>query len=322
MGLGRRLQEQKWLVLEATGKQTRLLNFVGQQVTPTADTAAGKQLIISGRPTTIGKLMIEDYLQPKKSKGQHWLTDNDALESICNSAKLKPGEQVFEIGPGTGELTAKLLEHGAKVTALEYDPELIPALRSRFKNIGEDKLQLLEGDIRTYNFTDISRSDYKIVANIPFYLTANLMRRLTDDIASKPSTVVLLVQKEVAERVAAKPGAMSIIAVAAQFYYIVELGPVVKAELFIPPPKVDSQVLVMTYRKEPLYPDIDTGLFFRIVKAGFSQRRKTLLNTLSSGLRMSRNEVETLLQQVNIQPQTRAQSLNLDNWFDLYQAMY
>ena len=147
------------------------------------------------------------------------------------------------------------------------------------------------------------------------------MRRLTDDIASKPSTVVLLVQKEVAERVAAKPGAMSIIAVAAQFYYIVELGPVVKAELFIPPPKVDSQVLIMTYRKELLYPNTDTDLFFRIVKAGFSQRRKTLLNTLSGGLQMARNETETLLQQVNIEPQTRAQSLSLDNWFDLYRAI-
>lgn len=265
--------------------------------------------------------MVEDYLQPKKSKGQHWLTDNDALEAICNSAQLKPGEQVFEIGPGTGELTNKLLEHGAKVTALEYDPELIPALRSRFNNIGEDKLQILEGDIRTYNFTEISRSDYKIVANIPFYLTANLMRRLTDDIASKPSSVVLLVQKEVAERVAAKPGAMSIIAVAAQFYYTVELGLVVKAELFIPPPKVDSQVLIMTYRKELLYPNIDTDLFFRIVKAGFSQRRKTLLNTLSSGLRITRNETEALLQQVNIKSQTRAQSLSLDDWFDIYQAI-
>jgi 16S rRNA (adenine1518-N6/adenine1519-N6)-dimethyltransferase len=129
------------------------------------------------------------------------------------------------------------------------------------------------------------------------------------------------VQKEVAERLAAKPGAMSIIAVAAQFYYSVTLGRVIKAELFTPPPKVDSQIMIMNYRSKPLYPGIDTDLFFRIVKAGFSQRRKTLLNTLSSGLRIPRTEVEVLLDQVNIQLQTRAQSLSLDNWFDLYRTI-
>jgi 16S rRNA (adenine1518-N6/adenine1519-N6)-dimethyltransferase len=265
--------------------------------------------------------MIEDSFIPKKSKGQHWLTNSDALDAICNSAQLNPGEQVLEIGPGTGELTTKLLDRDVKVIALEYDPELIPLLRSRFKDITKDKLELIEGDVRTYNFTDISQTEYKIVANIPYYLTANLMRRLTDDIVTKPKTVVLLVQKEVAKRVAAKPGAMSIMAIAAQFYYSVELGIVVKAELFIPPPKVESQVLIMTCRKKPLYPGIDVELFFRVVKAGFSQRRKTLLNTLSSGLRMARDETETILEQVNIQPQTRAQSLSMDNWFDLYRAI-
>ena len=282
---------------------------------------AGWVHIITGKLTITGKSMTEIQLSPKKSKGQHWLNDPDALEAICNSAYLQPGDQVFEIGPGTGELTAKLLEHKVKVVALEYDPELMPVLRSRFSNVASDHLMLQEGDIRTYNFTNISQSDYKIVANIPYYLTATLMRRLTDDIVNKPSTVVLLVQKEVAERVAAKPGAMSIIAVAAQFYYSVTLGRVVKAELFTPPPRVDSQIMIMNYRSKPLYPGIDTDLFFRIVKAGFSQRRKTLLNTLSSGLLMPRTEVEVLLDQVNIQLQTRAQSLSLDNWFDLYRTI-
>ena len=262
-----------------------------------------------------------DIINPKKSKGQHWLNDKDALASICDSAQLQPSDQVFEIGPGTGELTAMLLSHKIKVVALEYDPELIPTLRDRFKNIASDQLQLIEGDIRTYNFTDISKSNYKIVANIPYYLTANLMRRLTDDIINKPTRVVLLVQKEVAERIAAKPGEMSIIAVAVQFYYAVTLGRIVKAELFTPPPKVDSQIIIMSHRSEPLYPSIDIDLFFRIVKAGFSQRRKTLLNTLSSGLRIPREEIVTILEQTQIQPQTRAQSLSLDNWFDLYRGI-
>ncbi len=264
---------------------------------------------------------MDDFPDPKKSKGQHWLSDDSALEAICDAGQLKPGEQVFEIGPGTGELTTRLLKRGVKVVALEYDPELIPSLRNNFQNIGSDKLQIIEGDIRTYNFTDISKSDYKIIANIPYYLTANLMRRLTGDVVNKPSIVVLLVQKEVAQRIAAEPGDMSIIAVAAQFYYQVTLGRVIKAELFTPPPKVDSQILIMARRKEPLFPGIDIDLFFRIVKAGFSQRRKTLLNTLSSGLRLPRNEVIAILDEINIDPQIRAQSLGMDSWFDLYRTI-
>lgn len=286
-----------------------------------ADMAAGKLRMSSGRQIIIGKFMADYSLLPKKSKGQHWLSDTNVLEAMCNFAELKATDQVFEVGPGTGELTDRLIKHKARVIALEYDPDLMPVLVERFKNIDSGQLLLKEGDVRTYDFTNISRSDYKIISNIPYYLTANLLRRLTDDIANKPSIVVLLVQKEVAERVAAKPGAMSVIAVATQFYYSVSLGPVVKAELFTPPPKVDSQVLIMKYRSKPLYPAIDTSIFFRIVKAGFSQRRKTLLNTLSSGLRLPRNEIETILLKTQIQPQTRAQSLSLDNWAELYHTI-
>ena len=281
----------------------------------------GKLPITSGRRTIIGRPNMDDSLAPKKSKGQHWLSDDAALEAICDAANLKSGEQVFEIGPGTGELTSRLLDRGVNLVALEFDPELLPGLRNSFRHVADHRLSLIECDVRTYNFTDISKADYKIVANIPYYLTANLMRRLTDDIVNKPSLVVLLVQKEVAQRIAAEPGDMSIVAVAVQFYYEVSLGRVVKAELFTPPPKVDSQILIMTYRKKPLYPGIDIDVFFRIVKAGFSQRRKTLLNTLSSGLRMSRDETKSILEQVNIEPQTRAQSLSLSNWFDLYGAI-
>jgi 16S rRNA (adenine1518-N6/adenine1519-N6)-dimethyltransferase len=265
--------------------------------------------------------MLNNEPLPKKSMGQHWLSDSDALEAMCNAANIHPGELVFEIGPGTGELTAKLLEHKAKVIALEYDDQLLQVLHERFKSINAEQLTLLEGDVRTYDFTNIPVSNYKIVANIPYYLTANLMRRLTDNIINKPTTAVLLVQKEVAERVAAVPGDMSIIAVAAQFYYSVTLGRVVKAELFTPPPKVDSQILIMNYDPNPLYSNIDAKLFFRIVKAGFSQRRKTLLNTLSGGLQIPRIEVETILEEVKIETQTRAQSLSLNDWFNLYEAI-
>jgi 16S rRNA (adenine1518-N6/adenine1519-N6)-dimethyltransferase len=160
-------------------------------------------------------------------------------------------------------------------------------------------------------------SAYKIVANIPYYLTSNLIRVISET-PNPPQIAVLLVQKEVAERVAAKPGAMSLLSVTAQFYWQVSLGEIVPAELFEPPPKVDSQILIMERRSESLFPEVDPKIFFRLAKAGFSQRRKTLLNTLSSGLHLSRDEVQRLLEIANVEPNRRAQTLSLDEWHKIY----
>jgi 16S rRNA (adenine1518-N6/adenine1519-N6)-dimethyltransferase len=258
-------------------------------------------------------------LSPKKSLGQHWLDDSASLEAMAESAEVSQGDTVLEIGPGLGSLTEILVNKSAEVLALEFDESLVPKLQQRFKDY--NNLQIEQGDIRTFDFRALPGT-YKIVANIPYYLTANLMRLLTDQRNHLPAVAALLMQKEVAERIAAEPRDMSVLAVAAQFYYETNLGRQVPARLFTPPPKVDSQVLVLHKRPKPLFPDVEPDDFFRLVKAGFSQRRKTLLNTLSSGLQLDKKVVKTVLSSVDIDPGRRAQTLSLDEWHNLYVSLH
>lgn len=253
--------------------------------------------------------------EAKKSLGQHWLDDDISLEAMCVAADIREGDRVLEIGPGTGELTNKLLSHGAKVIALEIDERLHAELRQRFGN--NSSFQLIAGDIRTFDLTELD-APYKIVANIPYYLTSHLLRILSES-TNPPTKAALLVQKEVAERVVAEPGDMSLLSVTAQFYWQVSLGAVVPKELFTPPPKVDSQALVLNRRIEPLFA-VDEQQFFRLVKAGFSARRKKLRSSLAGGLRLGKPDIEQLLQSAEISADARAQELSLDKWHQLYQV--
>lgn len=248
----------------------------------------------------------------KKSLGQHWLNDERALTAMCDAAEVTPADTVLEIGPGPGALTTLLVERAAQVVAVEFDENLTRELPTR---VPAKNLNVVHHDILTFDLTTLP-AGYKVVANIPYYLTSNLVRVLSES-ANPPAHAVLLVQKEVAERVAAKPGDMSLLSVSAQFYWEVSLGQVVPAELFTPPPKVDSQILSLRYRQEPLFPDIDPRDFFRVVKAGFSQRRKTILNSLSAGLHLSREQTRQLLEHADIAPTTRAQNLSLHDWYRL-----
>jgi 16S rRNA (adenine1518-N6/adenine1519-N6)-dimethyltransferase len=249
---------------------------------------------------------------PKKSLGQHWLNDADSLQAICDAAEVASGDTVLEIGPGQGALTKVLLERGAKVTALEFDQDLIAGLRTAFP-----EAEIIQGDVRRFDFGTMPPG-YKIVANIPYYLTANLLRILTDENTHKPAVAALLMQKEVAERVAAAPGQKAFITIAAEFYYQAALGREVPARLFTPPPKVDSQVLILRKRTQPLFDDADPAGFFRVVKAGFSQRRKTLLNCLSAGLQLDKSSARAICESVGIDPGRRAQTLSLEEWYNLY----
>lgn len=252
---------------------------------------------------------------PKKSLGQHWLHDELSLEVMVASAGVEADDTVLEIGPGLGTLTATLLSRGAHVIAVEFDHELAKALPGRFNH---EHLQVIEQDILSFDFTQLPVG-YKVTANIPYYLTSNLLRVMCE--TTNPfSTAALLIQKEVAERVAAKPGDMSLLSVSVQFYCNVGLGPVVPAELFTPPPKVDSQILMLEYRDTPLYPDIDIKAFFKLVKAGFNERRKKLRSSLAGGLHISKPDTEILLEAAGIDPNLRAQALSLDDWHNLYQA--
>ena len=257
---------------------------------------------------------------PKKSLGQHWLHDTATLRAIADCAEVQDGDAVLEIGPGLGTLTRELLQRHATVTAVEFDRALAENLHSILQKDSplSGNLTVVHQDILQFDLTTLP-AGYKVVANIPYYLTSNLIRVLSE--SSNPfSTAAILIQKEVAERVAAEPGQMSILSVSAQFYCEVLLGPVVRAELFSPPPKVDSQVLVLKYRTEPLFEDVDTAKFFRIVKAGFSQKRKTLVNSLSGGLAISKDEARAMLSAADIPENTRAQALSLADWYAIYEV--
>lgn len=242
-----------------------------------------------------------------KSLGQHWLFDKAALHAMCDAGEVGPGDVVLEIGPGLGTLTHELLERGASVIAVELDRKLADELQDRFA--GRD-FDLRLQSITEFDFSSLP-SSYKIVANIPYYLTSHLLRLICET-PNPPERAVLLVQKEVAERVTAIPGEMSLLAVSVQTYASAALGETIKAELFSPPPKVDSRILVLDFYKDPLTPN--TEKFFRVVKAGFSNPRKKLRSSLAAGLRISPAEADKILESINIDPARRPQTLSIDEW--------
>jgi 16S rRNA (adenine1518-N6/adenine1519-N6)-dimethyltransferase len=249
---------------------------------------------------------------PKKSLGQHWLFDSNSLGAICDAAELTPDDTVLEIGPGLGPLTVELTARAKQVIAVELDERLARELPAR---VPAANLKVVHTDVLHFDLSQLP-TGYKVVANVPYYITSLIVRFLLES-PTPPSRAVLLVQKEVAERLAARTGDMSILAISAQLYAEVQLGPVVTADKFDPPPKVHSQVVTFVQRAEPLFKDLDTKLFFRIVKAGFGEKRKTLRNSLSGGLAMQKDEIELLLGKAGIDPSARAEALSLEQWHSL-----
>ena len=234
------------------------------------------------------------------------------------AANVQPGDIVLEVGPGPGTLTSKLVRSAREVVAVELDEALARDLPGRVQAANGEpaaNLTIVRQNILRFDLTTLP-ADYKVVANIPYYLTSALMQNLCES-ANPPARAALLVQKEVAERVCAGPGGMSLLSVSVQAYMQASLGLLVPAELFTPPPKVDSQILILQRRERPLFEELEPRFFFRVVKAGFAQRRKTLLNSLSAGLRLSRGETVTLLERAGIEPDIRAQNLDLADWLRL-----
>ncbi len=253
---------------------------------------------------------------PKKSLGQHWLFDSKSLGAVCDAADVQPGDTVLEIGPGLGPLTVELTGRAKQVLAVEFDEQLARELPAR---VLAQNLQVVHADFMHFDLSQLP-PDYKVVANVPYYITSAIVRTLTES-PTPPVTATILVQKEVAQRIAATPGDMSILAVSAQFYAEPVLGPIVTADKFDPPPKVDSQIITLHMRLQPLFPDISPKEFFRVVKAGFSEKRKTLRNSLSGGLQLDKSHVEALLKQAKVDPGARAEALKLDDWHRLVLAV-
>ena len=246
---------------------------------------------------------------PKKSLGQHWLKDPEILADIAEAAELTGDDVVLEIGPGLGTLTSRLLARANSVTAVEFDADLARKLPGQFPG---KKLTVVNQDILQFDLNQLPKN-YKVVANVPYYITSKIVEKLMTA-ENKPSIAVLLVQKEVAERIAAEAGNMSVLSVSVQIFAEAELDIEVPRQFFTPPPKVDSQVVILRTRNDPLITPEDQRDFFRIVKAGFSAKRKKLRSSLSGGLGIDKGMAEELLKNAGISPDARAEDLAIEDW--------
>lgn len=247
--------------------------------------------------------------------GQNFLKDKSVVDKITQSAKLKPDDFVIEIGPGKGILTEELAKNAGKVLAIEIDKKLLLLLKEKFKN--QKNVEIINANILKINLATLLGSsipEYKVIANIPYYITSPIIR-LFLEAEFPPQEMILMVQKEVAERIAAKPGQMSILAVSVQYYADTEILFEVNRDSFDPVPEVDSAVIKITRNKErEVGSKLETENFFRIVRAGFSSKRKTLINNLANGLHLNKNEVAEKLKTVSLSGTARAQELSVEDW--------
>lgn len=254
-------------------------------------------------------------IRPRKELGQNFLFDDEILSTIAGYGELSDDDTVLEIGPGLGTLTSRLCSRAGRVVAVEFDSELSELLANNVAELSgnvADNLTVVNEDILRYDLSNLP-SGYKVVANIPYNITSKIIEKLWSS-DNNPSLIVLLVQQEVAERLAAVPGKMSVLAISTQIFAEVSLGVKVSAELFTPVPKVDSQVVIIRRRPEPLVKPEQQEQFFYVVKAGFSEKRKKLRSSLAVGLRTNKAEAERLLLEAGIDPNKRAQELSINDW--------
>jgi 16S rRNA (adenine1518-N6/adenine1519-N6)-dimethyltransferase len=265
------------------------------------------------------KQVLEDFeLHPKKSLGQNFLHDPNTLEKIVSVAELMPEDTVVEVGPGTGNLTEVLANKARHVVAIEIDTRLQPILEERLADYSNVYL-VFEDVLKTDILTLVGPKDFVVVANLPYYITSAILRHLLEPYR-RPKRLVLTVQQEVAERLIAQPDNMSLLAVSVQFYGQPQIATRLKPAVFWPRPDVDSAVVrIDTYTKPPV--DVpDANLFFRVVRAGFSMKRKQLKNSLGGGLQMKSRAAAALLEQAEIDPKRRAETLSLAEWAALTRA--
>jgi len=267
------------------------------------------------------KLLKKYNLRPSRRLGQNFLVDEKVLRKIIEAAELSKNDIVLEIGPGIGNLTVKLAKRVKKVVAVEKDQRMIEILKENlkdFKNVKIIKADILKFSPKIYN---LKSKIYKVVANIPYYLTSPLIRKFVETVEVKPQLLVLMVQKEVAQRICTKPPDMSILAVSVQFYAKAEIISFVSKKSFWPQPKVDSAIIKIIPRKSALPIRVNPLLFFKVVRAGFSQPRKQLANNFSKKLGIDKIKVREWLLKNKIQPTQRAETLNLEDWINLTKSL-
>lgn len=262
-------------------------------------------------------------LKPDKRLGQHFLADSAPVRAAVEAAELSPQDRVLEVGPGLGILTHALCERAGAVVAVELDGRMRQVLADHLGH--RANLRVVDADILSVDPAELIGAPpeasgrlpgYKVVANLPYQITSAVLRHLLEA-RVRPERLVLMIQKEVAERIMARPGDMSILAVAVQLYARPSLVALVPPTAFLPPPQVDSAILRLDVTEELAIPLGSPERFFRLVRAGFGQKRKQLRNSLAAGLSLSSAAVETLLARAGIDPKRRAETLSLEEWGEL-----
>ena len=273
---------------------------------------------MSRQSLNVPALLREYGLQPKKSLGQNFLVDPNGLEKVIQAAGIGADDTVLEIGAGLGSLTLLLAQSARRVVAVEIDRNLIPPLTnvlSAYENV-----QIVEGDVLNLPLEELLPDDgYLVVANIPYYISSAIIRRLLEA-EKRPARMVLTVQQEVAERICARDGKLSLLALSVQVFGAPRIAARIPAGCFYPVPDVDSAVLTIALYSQPLIALDALDAFFKLAHAGFSQKRKTLRNALSAGLGLPAGEIEKLLGTAEIDPQRRAETLSIAEWGRLVAA--
>ena len=275
------------------------------------------------RPPTLLPRLKALGLAPRKGLGQHFLTDPNILQGIVDAADLPPNAVVIEVGPGPGALTAALAPVTGRLIAVELDHRLASMLETLYADW--DHVHIIHGDALKLSPRQLLEetgglASYFVLGNIPYYITSPLLRHYLEA-EPRPQRLVFTLQLDVARRIVAQPPQMSLLAVSVQVNAIPRIVRKLPPGAFTPPPKVHSAVLRLDVREQPMVPDALREAFFRIVRAGFGQKRKTLRNSLAAGLDLPTNQVEEALQAAGLSPKARAQELAIDQWLALVQTM-
>jgi 16S rRNA (adenine1518-N6/adenine1519-N6)-dimethyltransferase len=269
-------------------------------------------------PEVVKRYLRRHHLGARRSLSQNHLADGAVLEHIIETASVSAGERIVEVGPGLGILTAQLLRAGASVTAVELDPRLAQHLRTRFES--DAGLTLVEGDFLDVEVADVAAHPWALVANVPYHITSPILHHVLGA-EPRPTRLVMMVQKEVAERIASAPGGMSYLSVFAQYHAQVRIAFTVPAAAFEPAPEVDSAVLVAETRPRRLDED-DEDELWRLVQAAFRERRKMIHNVLARQLPgLGRERVDAALLGCGIELDRRPQTLAVGEWLALREAL-
>lgn len=276
-------------------------------------------------PRNINSIMKKHDFRTSKKYGQNFLTDENIVKKIVDAVEIKDNDLIIEIGPGIGTLTVELAKEAYMVLAIEIDKKLIPILNenlSEYENIKVINKDFLQTDIKEIIEAEEFSGDVKIIGNLPYYITTPIIMKILEERIDAKS-ITIMVQKEVADRLKAHPGTKEYgaISVAVQYYSEIKMITQVSREVFIPKPNVDSTVIRLDIREKPAVEVENEELFFQIVKAGFNQRRKTLLNSLSNFMSIEKAIIERTLMECDIDPKRRGETLSLAEFAKLEKTL-